>query len=114
MLTSIVYFLIIFALANFFYFVYPESSKIGKRFLVSLGIVITISIIISLLEGKSFIIEGIVTITGYYSSLFLVHWIIIKILRKNNYWIYHLLFLPMATFLTIFFTALMQDIFRYS
>ncbi|WP_394666294.1 hypothetical protein [uncultured Chryseobacterium sp.] len=112
---SLIYFLVIvFALANFFYFVYPESSKIGKRFLISLGIVITISIIISLLEGKSFIIEGIVTITGYYSFLFIVHWIIIKILRKNNYWIYHLLFLPMATFVTIFFTALMQDIFKYS
>lgn len=112
---SLIYFLLVlFALTNFYYFIYPKDSKIWKRFFISLSIILFISIIVALSEGKSFIVESIVTFVGYYILLFFVHLLIMKVILVRKYSIYVLVFSFLTFLITVFYTALMQEIFNYS
>ncbi len=107
---------VVFVLSNFFYFVYPENGNLRKRFFISLGAILLFSAVFSLVyaDNTLMMVEGIVSITGYFLLLFLAHGLIIKIFRIRKYYIYQLVFFLLFFFVTVFYTALIQDMFRYS
>lgn len=113
MVGGLIYLVIMFAIANFYYYVFPDPLKKNKIFGLSLVMVSLFSVGITLIySGDMF--EVLVTITGYYILLFLAH-----LLTKNGfgikkYALYILVFLFISFIITVFYVTLMQVIFNYS
>jgi len=107
---------VIFAVSNFYYFVYPEDTALGKRFLISLAAVVLLSFIFCLFTADTVQLttEGVVIITGYFLILFCIHLLIIKVLKIRRYAVYLMVFAVLFFLATVLYTALMQDIFRFS
>ncbi len=107
---------VIFAVSNFYYFVYPEDTALGKRFLISLAAVLLLSSVFCLLTAGTvkLTIEGVVIMTGYYLILFCIHLLIIKVFKIRKYMIYQFVFTVLFFVVTVLYIALMQDIFRFS
>lgn len=114
MLAGLIFILIMFALANFYYFVFTNKSNVWERFALVFIVTVAISFIVSLISDYDMLTENIVTLSGYYIILFLVHLLIIEVIKVSKYLVYILIFLLMAFFMTVFFTTLMQEIFKYS
>lgn len=107
---------VIFAASNFYYFVYPENKGTGKRFLISLAAVVLLSFVFCLLTADTInlTIEGVIIMTGYFLILFCVHLLVVKVFKIKKYMIYQFVFAVLFFLATVFYTALMQDIFRFS
>lgn len=107
---------VIFTLASFYYFVYPEHAALRKRFLISLAAVLLLSFIFCLYSAGTvtLTVEGVVIITGYFLILFCIHLLIIKILKIRRYTVYLMVFAVLFFLVTVLYTALMQSIFRFS
>lgn len=114
MLTGLIFILIMFALANFFYFVFPGHLSLLKRLSVSMVSIILLTILYCLAEGGNSVLEGIITFTGYFMFIFFAHLLLIKVFRVGNYYLYLILFSLFFIIITVFYTALMQDLFSYS
>ncbi len=114
MLTGLIFILFMFALGNFFYLVFPEHSNLVKRFSVSLISIILLTIFYCLTEGGNSILEGIITVGGYFLFNFFAHLLLIKVFKVENYYLYLALFFIFFIIITVFYTALMQDVFNYS
>lgn len=107
---------VILVLSNFYYFVYPENRKIRNRFLISLASVVLLSLVFCLSAAQSMKLagEGVVIMTGYYLILFCAHLLIIKVFKIRKYIIYQLVFTVLFFVVTMLYTALVQDVFRFS
>lgn len=113
-MAGILFLIIAFAIANFFYFVFPIRLNLLKRFLISLSIIILFTIFNCLIDGDSSMLEAVITFGGYFSILYFAHLLLIKVFKVENYYLYLVLFFLFFLIITIFYTALIQDIFNYS
>lgn len=113
MLGGLIYLVIMFAVASFYYYVFPNPLKKVKIFGLSLVIVSLFSVGITLINSGD-MFEAFVTITGYYTLLFLVHLLTKNGLGIKKYTLYVLVFLFISFIITVFYVALMQEIFNYS
>lgn len=114
MLTGLIFILIMFALANFFYLVFPAHSSLVKRLSASLVSIILLTILYCLAEEGNSVLEGIITFAGYFLFIFFAHLLLIKVFKVENYYLYLILFFILFIIITVFYTALMQDVFNYS
>ncbi len=107
---------VIFALSNFYFFVYNENTNLRKRFLIGFGIVLLFSLVFFCVyaDNNTMLIEGTGIITGYFIILFLVHLLLIKIFRIRKYYLYQFVFFLLFFLFTVFYIALMQSVFKYS
>lgn len=106
--------IIAFAIANFFYFVFPIRLNLLKRFSISLSIIILFTIFYCLIDGDGSMLEAVITFGGYFSILSFAHLLLIKVFKVENYYLYLVLFFLLFILISVFYTALMQDIFNYS
>ncbi|PRB85467.1 hypothetical protein CQ022_04205 [Chryseobacterium culicis] len=109
----LIYLIAMFAIANFYYYVFKNPLKIFKFFSLFFILVSIISIVISLNYSES-VWEGFITFSGYYTLLFGIHLLLRKVFKINNYLFYIIAFFLASFLITVFFAALMQDIFNYS
>ncbi|MCS4305606.1 hypothetical protein [Chryseobacterium sp. BIGb0232] len=102
-----------FAVANFYYYVFPNPLKRLKLFGLLLIIVSLLSVVVALSYSGE-ILEVFVTISGYYTLIFLAHLLTRNGFGIEKYPLYILIFLSISFIITIFYVALMQEIFNYS
>ncbi|CAD0218742.1 Ribonuclease BN [Chryseobacterium sp. JV274] len=109
----LIYLIVMFAIANFYYYVFKNPSKIFKLFILFFILISIISLVVSLNYSAS-VLEGFITLTGYYTLLFGIHLLLRKVFKINKYPFYIIAFFLASFLITVFFAALMQDIFNYS
>ncbi|PJJ66977.1 hypothetical protein CLV73_0972 [Chryseobacterium geocarposphaerae] len=113
MLAGLIFFLMMFAFANLFYFVFSKASNILERFAACFVGALGIAFIVSLATDFDMLKINLIKFSGYYLLLYLVHLFIIEVIKLNKYSIYVISFSAMAFFVTIFYDTVIQSFIQY-
>jgi hypothetical protein len=103
MLAGIIFFLVMFALANLFYFLFVKASNLLERFAFGFIGSLTIALIVSITTDFEMLKVNLFKFSGYYLMLYFIHFLIVEVIKLYKYSIYVISFSVMAFFATIFY-----------